>query len=307
MESVVHQLGIVACVLIAALIGPLLALFLLVHRKRRARARRRSPISISLLRSPGNSLREQLDEAAIDMAFDLIILSTLPLMSLALYLAQGHVRGLQAMAHLTPLYFGIPLAVVSFVVRRLWKTGTRVDKLRAGFDAELAVGQELDQLARSGAVIFHDLPAENFNIDHVVISSEGVFAVETKGFTKPNRGRGKADATVEFDGGALRFPLWTTQRPLQQATRQAEWLSRWLSSAVGSSIPVRPVLALPGWFVKRTGSGDVRVYSGRELSGLLSCRDAARLSAQDVRQIAHQVEQRCRTVAPRYAEEKRAG
>ena len=67
-------------------------------------------------------------------------------MSLALYLAQGHVRGLQAMAHLTPLYFGIALAVVVLVVRRLWKTGTRVDKLKAGFDAELAVGQELDQL-----------------------------------------------------------------------------------------------------------------------------------------------------------------
>ena len=67
MESLVQQLGIVACVLIAAFFGPVLALFLLVHRKRRARARRRSPISISLLRSPGNSLREQLDEAAIDI------------------------------------------------------------------------------------------------------------------------------------------------------------------------------------------------------------------------------------------------
>ena len=51
-----------------------------------------------------------------------------------------------------------------------------------------------------------------------MISSEGVFAVETKGFTKPKRGMGKADATVEFDGRSLKFPLWTTQGPLQQAT-----------------------------------------------------------------------------------------
>jgi hypothetical protein len=306
MEAMAQQLGMLACVWIVAFTGPALALSLLLFRKRRARARRRSPIAISLLRSPGDSLRVQLDEARIDMAFDLIALSTIPLICLALFLAQGHVRGLQASVHSALLYFGTALAVVLFVVRKLWKEGTRVDRLKAGFDAELAVGQELDQLMRQGAAVFHDLPAENFNIDHVVISSEGVFAVETKGFTKPKRGKGKADSTVEFDGGSLKFPLWTTQGPLQQADRQAVWLSKWLSSAVGSVVPVKPILALPGWFVKRTGSGEVHVYSGRELSGLLSCRSGARLPAHDVQRIAHQVEQRCRTVAPRYAEEARA-
>jgi hypothetical protein len=38
---------------------------------------------------------------------------------------------------------------------------------------------------RQGAAAFHDLPAEQFNIDHVVVATEGVFAFETKGFTKP--------------------------------------------------------------------------------------------------------------------------
>jgi hypothetical protein len=42
------------------------------------------------------------------------------------------------------------------------------DNLRAGYDAELAVGQELDKLMREGAWVFHDVPGENFNIDHVV-------------------------------------------------------------------------------------------------------------------------------------------
>lgn len=91
-----------------------------------------------------------------------------------------------------------------------------------------------------------------------------------------------------------------------QAERQAAWLSKWLSSAVGSPVPVIPVLALPGWFVRRTGSGGVRVYSGKELLGLLSCRGGLRISSKDVQQIAHQIEQRCRTVAPRYAEDTRA-
>ena len=52
---------------------------------------------------------------------------------------------------------------------------------------------------RRGAYVFHDVPADNFNIDHVVVSGQGIFAVETKGFTKPKRGGGNADATVVFD------------------------------------------------------------------------------------------------------------
>jgi hypothetical protein len=191
------------------------------------------------------------------------------------------------------------------MVRKLWKAAGQIDNLRAGFVAELAVGQELDQLMRQGAVVFHDIPADKFNIDHVVISSEGVFAVETKGFTKPKQGRGKADATVVFDGKVLKFPTWTTKDPLDQADRQAAWLAKWLASAVGSAVRVLPVVALPGWFVERTGRGDVRVFNGKELAGLLKSRGAQPLSAQDVQRVAHQVEQRCRTVVPRYTEQER--
>ena len=42
---------------------------------------------------------------------------------------------------------------------------------------------------------------------------------------------------------------------IEQAKRQAQWLSKWLSSAVGDLSELRPVLALPGWFVERV-SGD---------------------------------------------------
>ena len=190
--------------------------------------------------------------------------------------------------------------------RKLLKAGTRLDPLKAGYDAEVAVGQELDQLMRQGAATFHDLPAEQFNIDHVVVAAEGVFAVETKGFTKPNQGRGKADATVVYDGETLRFPSWTTKEPLEQAERQAAWLAKWLSSAVGSPVSVLPVIALPGWFVERTGRGRVRVFSGKELAGLLKSRGTQALTTQDVQRIAHQVEQRCRTVTPLYAQEPKA-
>jgi Nuclease-related domain len=281
-------------------------LFFMLRRKRRARAQRRSPIGKDLLRGPGHSLREQLEVAGTDLGFDLALLMVVPLLVLSLFLAQGHVLGLPRVMHLAPIYAVLTLAFIVWAVRKLWEAGARLDHLKAGYDAELAVGQELDQLMRRGAAVFHDLPADNFNIDHVVVSSQGVFAIETKGFTKPKRGAGKADVKVVFDGKVLKFPTWATREPLDQAERQAEWLGKWLSSATGTSVSALPVLALPGWFVDRTGRGAVRVFNGKELTSLLNSRGSQGLSLQQVQQVAHQMEQRCRTVAPRYSDEAQA-
>lgn len=306
MEQVATQIAVVVGVLAASFMGPGLAIYLLLRRKRQARMQRRSPIGKDLLRGPGHSLREQLEEAGTAVLFDVVLLMVVPLMALTMFLAQSHIRGLANMMHLAPIYAAAALAFIAYAVCRLIKTGNRLDNLKAGFDAELAVGQELDQLMRQGAAVFHDIPADDFNIDHVVISSDGVFAVETKGFTKPNQGRGKGDATVVFDGKVLKFPTWVTKAPLEQAERQAAWLTKWLDGAIGSPVHVLPVVALPGWFVELTGRGNVRVFNGKQLGGLLKSRGAQRLSEQDVRRVAHQIEQRCRTVAPMYTEQERA-
>ena len=306
MGEIAQQVGIVVGLLAASFAGPLLAIGFLVARKRRARARRRSPVAIDLLRSPGHTIREQLDEVGIDVLTNVFLLMLVPLLALATFLAQSHLRGLQGMMPLSAIYVVLVLSFVAAMVRKLWRAGGQLDKLKAGYDAELAVGQELDQLMRQGAYVFHDFPADGFNIDHIVIATAGVFAVETKGFTKPNRGRGRADATVAFDGRVLKFPTWTTKEPLEQAERQAEWLAKWLTSATGSQVYALPVLALLGWFVELSGRSHVNVYSGRQLSQLLKSRGAKPLSDQDIQRVAHQVQQRCRTVAPKYSEKEKA-
>jgi len=122
---------------------------------------------------------------------------------------------------------------------------------------------------RYGAVIFHDLPADGFNIDHVAVTPKGVYAVETKGRSKPNMNRGTEDARVVYYGKTFHFPGWSESSPLEQARYQEIWLARWLISAVGETVAVTPVLALPGWFVDRKGRSDVLVISGREAPTLL--------------------------------------
>lgn len=299
--TIVSQAWVAVAILLTFLAGPVSAIGILRLRKRRARADRRTPLNGQLLREPGHTLREQVEEARNDMQWGMFEASAIPLAVVALALGQSYVVSTASLLVAAPLYALIAIGMVVYTIHKMWKCGKRLDRLRAGLDGEVAVGQELNRLMLQGAIVFHDVPGEKFNIDHVVVCKAGVFAIETKGYTKRNGAGGAAEATVEYDGNVLRFPAWSRREPLEQSRRQAAWLSKWLSSAVGGPVRAQPVVALPGWFVKRTGRGDVWVYSGKELAGLPKARGAQGLGEQDMQRVAHQLEQRCRAVMPQMA------
>lgn len=288
---------LVLCILI--IVPLLLALFVLLLVIRRNRRGRRSPLTSKLLRAPGESLRveiEKLSEKVNDFIFVLLgtCLPPLALLGILASLQSNKVPTWQLI-----LDFILYLALLSLAIQRLYRLVKHRSNLYLGLDAELAVGQELNHLMVQGCRVFHDFPAENFNIDHVVVGPGGVFAVETKGRAKPDRGRGGEDAKVVYDGQLLRFPDWREQAPLDQARWQAEWLQKWLSNAIGSSVAVRPALALPGWFIERTKPGNVLVFNGKNPHFFAkSIGPAGSLDAETQQRIAHQLEQRCRDVAP---------
>ena len=124
-----------------------------------------------------------------------------------------------------------------------------------GLLAERVTGMQLNRLVAEGCVVMHDLPAENFNIDHVVIGPRAVYAVETKSFRRPKGQGDKEVHRVSYDGKALRFADFVNTDAVAQATRQAQWLRRKLHESLGMDIPVVPALALPGWFIERTDVG----------------------------------------------------
>ena len=75
-----------------------------------------------------------------------------------------------------------------FLATSLWKLAIslrRIANLRTALDAEIETGNQLNRLMKHGYDVFHDLPANGSNIDHLVIGPNGVFAVETKGRRKP--------------------------------------------------------------------------------------------------------------------------
>src|SRR5690606_5819201 len=132
-------------------------------------------------------------------------------------------------------------------------------------------------------------PAENFNIDHVVIGPRAVYAVETKSVRRP-KGKGDADVhRVSYDGKALRFPDFVNTDALAQAARQAQWLKRKLHEALGMEVPVVAALALPGWFIDRTEAGkgaDVMVFTPMGKGADFLARGQERLAPEQRKLIA---------------------
>jgi hypothetical protein len=287
--------------LIAYAVGFLPFAFLLFAMWLAARRRKESdknPLTQRLLRPPGESLRVKIDSLTDKMSEQIIT-------------AMGccGIVGFGAWAAFeNPIGGGIMLliglAVFIPISCSLWNTSATYRDYRLGFIGERAVGEELNQLLASGWKVFHDVefhenPGQKpFNIDHVVVGTGGVFAIETK--TRRKRIKRKADDPkneVVFNGSTLVYPWGQEPFGIDQARQRAVYLQKWLRSQLKNEVSVQPVLALPGWSVNRRAKSDLHVISGREIANLF--RDEhkkPRIDPQIVNAIAALLEQKCRDV-----------
>jgi len=261
---------------------------------RHQRKGRRNPLTYQMLRAPGESISQRIDLLSNDIDQYLTVSGIVPLLCYSMYLSTRYIANNQV----SPVIFVlISIGFLAYFGVRLNKTYVQRHKEQLGLDCERSVGQELNQLMLEGCRVFHDFQADNFNIDHVVIAGNGIFAIETKGRSKPDRGGGQEDVLVTYDGQTLQFPTWREREPIEQAKRQAAWLAAWLSKAVGEQLLVRPVLALPGWFVDRK-SKDFLIYNGKNPQYLMKIAGEKTLSPEMIQRVAHQLDQQCRDIAP---------
>jgi hypothetical protein len=264
----------------------------IVYTRKRINALRKNPINNDMLRSPGESLWEQIEDKKLDIDTHLTMVAIVPLMLYISYLQSSKTIVNAAIL----LIVGV--LTTSIVAYKLINLIKAKNKLSLGYDAELSVGQELNALMRDGYYVFHDFPAENYNIDHVVVGPTGVFAIETKGRTKPIQKDGKSEFKIKYDGKQLIFPTWVETKPLEQAKRQAGSLQKWLSSAVGEQVEVKAILAIPGWYIERTSNQGIIVINGKNPLTIIGKTNGIEFNKKLIAQISHQLDQRCRTVKP---------
>jgi len=277
----------------------IIASVLYLLRKTRQIKGKRSPFTDNFLRSPGESLNKKIMEINDRVTENLVLLITTPILLYAIYISSLHFSNPVNSALTLDIYVIAGIGFVVYSLIRLVKLLNLRRSYQLGYEGEIAVGQELNQLMRDGYYVYHDFPGDKFNIDHIVVGASGVFAVETKARSKPTSKDRKADAKVKYDGRCLQFPDGMDVQSIEQAKRQAEWLSKWLRSAVGEAVKVRPVVALPGWFVERVASGGIRVINPKNFRSIAKTKTGSNLSDQMISRIVHQLERKCRDVKPK--------
>ena len=278
----------------------LIAMMAALHgfRKYRRSKGLRAPFTQKLLRIPGQTLLHRLDKLNAEINVYLIYIFVLPLITYATILSHWVYTGIKPHLLQRSVLSIICLAFVGYSLFKLMKLLSYRRNIRLGYEGELVVGQELHKLQLEGYRIYHDFPADKFNIDHIVVGSNGVFTVETKTRSKPTSKNRSADATVTYDGRGLYFPKATDFQTIEQAEQQADWLSNWLTRAIGDPLAVRAVVALPGWFVKRTSSDGIPVVNPKQFSSLFAHIKPRHLPESMLARINHQLEQKCRDIVP---------
>jgi hypothetical protein len=198
----------------------------------------RKPFKSRLTRRAGETLEEKLDEA-----FDALTLGV----ALALFGGCGLAASVLAPSGAflsSSIFLAVGIGVAAVML-------PRISRIAKGLSGEREVGAELEGLMRDGAHILHDFPAGNSNVDHIVISTHGIYAIETKYRSKLLR----ADNRLSYRGGALTLngaPL--THDPLPQAHAAAKEVRRVLES-LGYNKAAKPVVLFPGWYVDARPEG----------------------------------------------------
>ena len=229
---------------------------------------RRSPLKAAPLRQAGASIAEEINRLRDDVILDRLTMAFGAFlvwgMTLVMWLFPAE-PGL--MLSLTTLAFA---GVLVWAVPPIISARRTIQHLKLGLAGERAVAELLELIAHDGFWVVHDLRGEGFNVDHVIVGTQGVFTIETKTLSKPLVG----DARVRFDGEAISVDSHTLDRdPLVQARAQAAWVRRTLEELTGQLYPVRPIVVFPGWYVERTpgtANGGVWVLEPKELRGWLS-------------------------------------
>lgn len=274
----------------------ILFLFKWMNQLRKVRA----PFTDKFLRNPGESLHRKIQDLNDDIITYIMLLVVSPsAVWIILSPAAFVVNSDTVRFSFNDLIISIAvLGLMIFFGYKLFRLLMLRKNYRLGYEGEMATGQELNMLMLEGYHVFHDFPADRFNIDHILVSPNGVIAIETKAKSKSTSGNSANSAKVIYDGKELRFPDAEHSDALGQAKRQAEWLSNWLGSAVGEGVPVQAVVALPGWFVERTSPSGIPVLNPKQFKGYLKGTRNTHFTEPQRKRIVHQLEQKCRDVLP---------
>jgi hypothetical protein len=203
----------------------------------------RSPLKRKPLRSPGESLRDEIENLFSE---ELALFVYVPFM-FVLFTIFEWIRWYFNLLPQPIIYSIATILTVAYSSFRIFRLRKRYRKLTLGLEGEKSVGQFLNSLHNEGWHILHDIPGDGFNIDHVVLSPHGIYTIETKTYSKPIRG----EAVIKYDGTYVYVNGVKPKRdPIRQALATQDWLENILLATTDKQFPVKAVVLFPDWYVE---------------------------------------------------------
>jgi hypothetical protein len=254
----------------------------------KSKTKKRSPLKDKPLRYAGQSLDDQI----IDKVFELLYWFITPAIAVILAISDW-MRYLNPKPTQQPtLITVVVLILVGIGIFKFFKGKREIDRLKMARDGEKLVAEGLQEMIKQGATVLNDIQGEKFNLDHVVVSKNGIFLIETKTFSKPS----KKDAKISFDDeNVYADGILISRNPIQQAKALAKWLQELLLQSTGLRIMVRPVILFPGWFIEKMKRGqDVWILNPKALPTFIS-NEPVSLKDTDVHLIAFHLSRYVRT------------
>ena len=265
-------------------------LWTLFQQRKRHEEAARMPFSDLRRRPAGESLRVELEKLSVKIDEWLVLISAGPIIFALVFAVAAR-----------PTFIGLAMfflavAILAAIAHRALQPLIRKRRdYLLGYHGERYVAEELNLLMADGFDVFHDVPFDKFNIDHVLAGPTGLFVVETKRKRKPVV-EGEARFEVVFDGEALNFPHGRDVEGPAQARRNRETLSRWINSATADRISAEAILTVPGWWVTRSARSNLLVVNPKQIRQLVINHRASPLSPDVIQRARHQLEEKCRLV-----------
>ena len=200
----------------------------------------RTPLTVPLKRSAGQSTAEQLEQIQNDRVLT-------PIVCGMIVIAVVTLEWLRFVLNVMP--HPIIVTAAGFIcIVFLWREYSFYRSLRERYQLGLEGEREVSQVLTEGLPgyrVIDDIVFDGFNVDHALIGPSGIFSIETKTRRKyPGRHQ------VEYNGEKLTVAGFPPDRdPVVQAKAGAARLSDLIFSLTGQRFDVRPVVLFPGWFV----------------------------------------------------------
>lgn len=249
----------------------------------------RSPLKDKPLRYVAQSTDEAIDDLVIEKILGHYTVVVIVLMILA-HEWQRYYWPLAKPPILMTIFGG---GVCIFSIYKFVKHYRKLKNLKLGRNGERAVGQYLESYREFGCKIFHDIKGDSFNVDHVLISDKGIFVIETKTYSKPEKG----DAKIDFDGQRILVNGKESQTDIiVQVTAATSYIKKVLKDSTGKDFEPFPVVLFPGWFVGGNGNkqGKLWVLEPKAFEKFLGYRTVI-LSPGDVALASYHLSRHIRT------------